>query len=293
MIKLDNIMICSMTAFARCEKEFSWGSVIWEIRSLNKRYLDIYIDAPRSVHVLFVDMHKKIKNFIVRGRIECFLYVKVTDIASEFFINEKLLRFLIESVRYVQTRIDDGKIDIMSILSWPGLVVCNKYNISDINVIILQLFEETLRYLVRERKREGLFLKEKIVERLHFIREIVQKIRQDIPNILDLKRKKLIDKIKDACIIVDNVRLEQELLIVIQKFDISEEIDRMIGHVEGACGLLLQEGPMGRQLDFVSQELYRESNTISAKSVSFSVIQLAISLKVCIEQMREQVQNIE
>lgn len=286
-------MIYSMTAFSKCEKKFFWGSVVWEIRSLNKRYLDIYIDAPKYVHALYSKIHDKIRKFIVRGRIECFLYIKVTDIASEFFINEKLLKFLIIAIKQIQTQIDDGKVDVLSILSWPGVMTCNKHNIPNIDEIILRLFDEVLEFLIRERKREGLFLQAKIMERLCLIREIVQRIQQDIPNMLRLKRKNLLSKMKDVCIVVDTVRLEQELLIVIQKIDISEEIDRMIGHVKAACDLLLMKEPMGRQLDFISQELYREANTISSKSVSFSITQLSISLKVCIEQIREQIQNIE
>lgn len=285
-------MICSMTAFARYEKKYMWGNVSWEIRSLNQRYLEIYIDIPKNLHGLSWDIRKKIKSFLFRGKIECFLHFETNNVViSEFNIDEKLVRHLVVAAEWIKIQTKEGKIDPLLILSWPGVITYKKNHIININLILLECFEKTLDYLIRDREREGLFLKEKIMERLHCMHQEVKKMHCYIPNVLDMKRKKLLEQVKDFC--VDETRLEQELLIIAQKIDISEEIDRLISHIKEAYNILLQKGPVGRRLDFISQELYREVNTISAKSINFNITCLSISLKVLIEQIREQIQNIE
>lgn len=285
-------MVCSMTAFARCERKYVWGSISWEIRSLNQRYLDVYIDVPKHLYSLSWDIRKKIKSSLFRGKIECFLHIEMSKvIISEFNVNKKLIDQLIISAQWIKNKTKEGQIEPLSLLSWPGVITYKQNNISDISLILLELFKETLDYLIRDREREGLFLKECIIKKLCFVREEIKKIQCFIPVVLEMKRKKLLEQLKDFC--VDSVRLEQELLIIVQKIDISEEIDRLVGHVKEVYNIFAKTGPIGRQLDFILQELYREVNTISAKSVNFNITRSSIFLKVLIEQMREQVQNIE
>lgn len=287
-------MICSMTAFARCEKKYEWGNISWEIRSLNQRYLDIYVDIPKYIYGLSWEIRKRIKHCLIRGKIECCLYIVMNNTISEFNVNEQLVHHIIASVNWIKTHIDEGIINLISVLSWPGVVTYKQNDIVNINLYLLECFEETLRYLIQDREREGLFLKERIIERLCCMNKEVENMRGYIPDVLILKRNKLLERMRDISICVDNnVRLEQELLMIAQKIDISEEIDRLVSHIKESYNVLSQRGPVGRRLDFISQELYREVNTISAKSINFNITQSAIALKVLIEQMREQVQNIE
>lgn len=289
-------MIYSMTAFSRFEKKFGWGNIVWEIRSLNQRYLDISVDIPNYLREFSWEIRKKVKSCLLRGKIECFLYIEMTDtiISREFNVDKQLVHHLIESAKWIKTCTNEGEINPLLVLSWPGVITYKKNVVAnDINLVLLECFEETLYHLIQNRKREGLFLKEKILEKLNCIYEEIEKMRQCIPDILKLKREKILKQMKDICIYVDSVRLEQELLIIVQKIDISEEIDRLTSHIKEAENILSKKGPMGRRLDFISQELYREVNTIASKSISFDITQSVVSLKVLIEQIREQVQNIE
>lgn len=295
IVELDDFMVFSMTAFARYEKKYIWGCISWEIRSLNQRYLDIYIDVPKYLHGLSWEIRNRIKNCLVRGKIECYLRMELDNtVISEFHVNEQLVHHLISSAKRVQMYTKEGKINPLLILSWPGVITYKKNTVDNINLVLLKCFEKTLSLLIQDREREGVFLKEKIEEKLRCMYEEMDIIRQCIPNVLDLKRKTLLEQINEYCTsCVDDIRLEQELLIITQKIDISEEIDRLTSHIEAVYHVLLEPGSIGRRLDFISQELCREANTIASKSINFNITQSAISLKVFIEQIREQVQNIE
>lgn len=289
-------MIFSMTAFARCDKKYKWGNISWEIRSLNQRYLDIYIDIPKYLHGLFWDVRERIKNVIIRGKIECYLNIEIFDtMISEFHINEELVCHLIDSAKQIKIKAQAGEINPLLILSWPGVVTYKQNNnVNDIHMFVLQCLDETLCCLIQNRKKEGFFLKERIAEKLSCIQMELDKIRRCIPNVLDLKRKTILEQAKSMDVCIDgNLKLEQALLIMIQKLDIAEEMDRLDSHIQAAYNILSMIGPIGRQLDFISQELYREVNTISAKSVNCNITQFSISVKVFVEQIREQAQNIE
>lgn len=289
-------MIFSMTAFARCDKKYKWGNIVWEIRSLNQRYLDIYIDIPKYLYGLFWDVRERVKNVVIRGKIECYLNIEIFDtMISEFHINEELVDYLIDAAKQIKIKVQAGEIDPLLILSWPGVVTYKQNSdVHDIHMFVLQCLDETLCCLIQNRKKEGFFLKERIVEKLSFIQMEVDKIRQCIPNVLGLKRKTVLEQAKSMDVCVDgNIKLEQALLVMIQKLDITEEIDRLNSHIQTAYNILSMTGPMGRQLDFILQELYREVNTISAKSINCNITQFSISVKVFVEQIREQVQNIE
>lgn len=287
-------MVFSMTAFARCDRKYTWGNISWEIRSLNKRYLDIFIDIPKYLDGLFWVIREKIKSFLIRGKIECYLNLEICNASiSEFNVNEELVHYLIVSAKRIQENTKVGKINPLLILSWPGVVTYKKDSISDLNSIILQCLDETLCCLMKDREREGRFLQERIVEKLSCISIEVEKMCRCIPDMLNLKRKNLLEQMEEYVCVDDRLRLEQVLLGIIQKMDISEEIDRLNSHINAANNIFLTAGSIGRRLDFISQELLREINTISAKSMSFDITQSAISVKVFIEQIREQVQNLE
>lgn len=291
-------MVYSMTAFSRHDVKYTWGNVTWEICSLNQRYLDIHIDLPKYLFDLSWMVRKQIENSLIRGKIACSLRVKInTDCHSNninmLIINEKLVHYLISHVKWVKTLINEGDINLMDILSWPGVITYEQNNMNNVSTELLISFKEALNNLVQNKEKEGFFLKNKIIERLHLMYKEVNAIRQYIPKVLEWKRTKLLEQMKDVCVYTDPVRLEQELLIVAQKIDISEEVDRLTGHIQEMHRVLDQKGSIGRRLDFIIQELYREANTLTSKSINSYMTQSAISLKIFIEQVREQTQNIE
>ncbi|URJ25080.1 YicC/YloC family endoribonuclease [Candidatus Blochmannia ocreatus (nom. nud.)] len=290
-------MVYSMTAFSKYEGKYTWGSVTWEIYSLNQRYLDIHINLPKNFHNILSIIRKEIKNVLVRGRLECTATVNMNDDYNHknFFIDKKLVHHLIKSAKWIKTLVNTGDIDPLKILFWPG-VINYEHNIlvkEDIYPELFISFKEALSGLIKDREREGICLKNGIAERLNLISKEINKIRRYIPSVLDDKRKKLLEYMQDVCVYTNAIRLEQELLIIAQKIDISEEVDRLISHIKEMNNILSSLGPVGRRLDFMSQELYREANTLASKSINSYIIQLAVSVKLLIEQIREQAQNIE
>lgn len=287
-------MIKSMTAFSGNETIYIWGHASWEIRSLNQRYLDIYMDLPKNLFELSTIIRKKIKNQLSRGKIECSLKININqEKNNELFINKNLISTLILHARWIKKEIKEGEIDPIQLLYYPGVLLQKTNNNSHINNDLLISFEKTLERLIKNREKEGTCLKEKIIDKLHCISQKINDIQKHIPNSIQQKRTKLLNQIKNTCLNFDETRLEQELFIVIQKIDISEEIDRIIIHIQEIHHLLSKKSPIGKQLGFIAQELQREINTLTAKSIDINIINLAISIKVFIEQIREQIQNIE
>lgn len=287
-------MVNSMTAFSKNESHYNWGCICWEIRSLNQRYLDIHIDLPKNLNELSWIIRKKIQNHFVRGKIECNLQLDIYNNSNnQITLNKNLIHTLITSAQWIKKQINEGEIEPLGILNYPGVISHKLHNTNNIDNELLTSFEHTLNQLKQHREKEGSFLKEKITERLNYISDNINSIQQYMPNIIHQKRKKLLEYVQNSCIEFDSSRLEQELLIIIQKIDITEELERLIFHVKEMSYFLLQTGSIGRRLDFIAQELQRESNTLTAKSTDTNLTQLAISLKVLIEQIREQIQNIE
>ncbi|URJ23242.1 YicC family protein [Blochmannia endosymbiont of Camponotus sp. C-003] len=294
-------MIHSMTAFSKNEEKYTWGNVTWEICSLNQRYLDIHIDLPKYLYGLSWVIRKNIKDSLIRGRVECVLHIQINkncDSNTETVsVNKPLVNNLVLYAKWIKTLTNEGEINPIDILSWPGVITYEKNNLdnmkNNVHSELLICFKKTLDNLIQDRKREGVFLKNKIIERLHLMYSEVNKIRQYIPNVLECKRKQLLEYMKDVCVYTDPARLEQELLMIAQKIDISEEVDRLTIHIKEMHRILDENGAVGRRLDFVIQELHREANTLTSKSINSYITQLAISLKIFIEQIREQTQNIE
>lgn len=287
-------MVNSMTAFSKNETNYNWGCAFWEIRSLNQRYLDIHIDLPKYLNELSMIIQKKIHNNFIRGKIECSLQLDIhNNTISRLVIDKRLINDLIASAKWIKTQLNEGEIEPVSILRYPGVISYKHHTTDSINDELLVSFEKALNQLQHNRKKEGAFLKKQIKNRLHYISDKINSIRQYIPDIIHKKREKLLKYIKESCVNVDPMRLEQELLIIIQKIDITEELDRLKFHVQEMYYVLSQTGSIGRRLDFIAQELQRESNTLTAKSINANLTHLAISLKILIEQIREQIQNIE
>ncbi|WJV54132.1 YicC/YloC family endoribonuclease [Prodigiosinella aquatilis] len=287
-------MIRSMTAYARREIKGDWGSAAWELRSVNQRYLETYIRLPEQFRGLEPIIRERIRNRLTRGKIECNLRFELDPRAQgSLILNEKLAKQLVEAANWVKMQSDEGEVNPLEVLRWPGVMVAQEQDLDAISVELLQTLESTMDDFIAARESEGNALKTLIEQRLAGVSEEVAKVRAHMPNILQWQRERLVNKLEDANVQLENNRLEQELVLLAQRADVAEELDRLEAHVKETYKILDKQEAVGRRLDFMMQEFNRESNTLASKSINADVTTSAIELKVLIEQMREQIQNIE
>jgi len=284
----------SMTGFSRKETKYDWGIIIWEIRSINQRYLEMSIRVSDEFRILEPKIRKYIQSHINRGKIECTLILEYNNSNyNNIYIKEKLINNIIKKIESLKIKNIATNVNLIDLLNWPGVLNNNKKNLNTITEKVLISLKETMNELINSRKNEGLALKKLIKNRLLLMQTEIKEIKKNIPNSLILERKKLLLKFKQLKIEVDYHRFEQELLIIVQKMDIHEEIDRIDTHIKEIFIVLTKKEPIGRRLDFILQEVNREANTLTSKSISSNITTSAIEIKVLIEQIREQVQNIE
>ncbi|MEH6346347.1 MAG: YicC/YloC family endoribonuclease [Bermanella sp.] len=287
-------MILSMTAFARADHEGLAGIFYWEIRSVNSRYLELHFRLPDSLKSIEGDLRDTIRAKLTRGKVECNLKYIANTGQQELTINEALVSQLNQAADQVHALIGPGNaLDALEILKWPGVLSQPELDMGQVKTDALQGFDSALTDLVKMREREGSALKVFIEQRMTGIDEEVSKVKAILPQILQAQRESLLKRLRDVQIKVDEERFEQEMVILLQKTDVDEELDRLQAHLEEVGRILKQGGAIGRRLDFMMQELNREANTLSSKSISHLTTQIAVQLKVLIEQMREQIQNIE
>ncbi|PCK09961.1 MAG: YicC family protein [Alteromonadaceae bacterium] len=289
-------MPLSMTGFARQELKDTWGSLVCEIRSVNHRYLETNLRMPDTLRALEPVLRESIRKNMGRGKIEVNFHLK-TEVAQtneEVSLNEALASQIAALATQVQAKLDNpAPLNALDILSWPGVVQSSELDTDDIKSKAKALFQSALEQLIANRKREGDELGQLIEQRLVSIAEIAVKVRQLLPEILKQHQSKLKVKLDALKVEVDTERFQQEAIYIAQKADVAEELDRLDTHLIEVRRTLSQKGPTGRRLDFLMQELNREANTLSSKSLASDTTQLAVDLKVLIEQMREQIQNIE
>ncbi|MEH2922192.1 YicC/YloC family endoribonuclease [Samsonia erythrinae] len=287
-------MIRSMTAYARREIKGNWGSAAWELRSVNQRYLETYLRLPEQFRSLEPVARERIRARLTRGKIECSLRFELDPSAqSALILNEKLAKQLVDAANWVKMQSDEGEINPVDILRWPGVMVAEEQDLDAISAELLTALEGALDDFIAARESEGNALKALIEQRLAGVSAEVVKVRAQMPNILQWQRERLQSKLEDAQVQLENNRLEQELVLLAQRVDVAEELDRLDAHVKETYKILKKEEAVGRRLDFMMQEFNRESNTLASKSINADVTASAIELKVLIEQMREQIQNIE
>ncbi|WP_224554219.1 YicC/YloC family endoribonuclease [Pectobacterium versatile] len=287
-------MIRSMTAYARREIKGNWGSAAWELRSVNQRYLETYLRLPEQFRSLEPVARERIRARLTRGKIECNLRFELDPSAqSALILNEKLAKQLVNAANWVKMQSDEGEINPVDILRWPGVMSAEEQDLDAISAELLVALEGALDDFIAARESEGDALKGMIEQRLAGVSAEVVKVRAQMPNILLWQRERLQSKLEDAQVQLENNRLEQELVLMAQRVDVSEELDRLDAHVKETYKILKKEEAVGRRLDFMMQEFNRESNTLASKSINADVTASAIELKVLIEQMREQIQNIE
>jgi uncharacterized protein (TIGR00255 family) len=283
-----------MTAYARREIKGDWGSAAWELRSVNQRYLETYIRLPEQFRSLEPVIRERIRNRLTRGKIECGLRFELDPRAQgQLILNEQLAKQLVTAANWVKMQSDEGEVNPLDILRWPGVMSAQEQDLDAISAELMKALEAALDDFIIARESEGNALKTLIEQRLVGVSAEVAKVRAHMPNILQWQREKLQSKLDEAQVQLDGNRLEQELVLLAQRIDVAEELDRLEAHVRETYKILNKQEAVGRRLDFMMQEFNRESNTLGSKSINADVTASAIELKVLIEQMREQIQNIE
>jgi uncharacterized protein (TIGR00255 family) len=288
-------MIQSMTAFARVQSQTGKGNFVCELRSINHRYLEFSLRLPEVLHACEIPMRDLIRERVARGKVECyFSYQPASSANAAITVNTTLAKKVCEATEMIAAMLEKpGAINPMSILHWPGILETPTVTVESVQEDVLKLLETALKELIEARQREGEQLKKLFLQRLDTIKIEIDKVRKRLPTILESQRQRLIARFTEAKLQLDSNRLEQELVLYAQKIDVSEELERLETHVIEVRRVLEQGGAMGRRLDFLMQELNREANTLGSKSVDAETTRAAVELKVLIEQIREQVQNIE
>jgi uncharacterized protein (TIGR00255 family) len=289
----------SMTAFARLQETCDAGALTWEIRSVNHRYLELSLKLPDDFKSLEAEIRKLVSQYLKRGKIDLGLRYKLHQVEDgDVRLNEDILRRLGQVEQEVLSIVHAGqKLSVAEILSWPGVIADSEKDLSPLVSLALPSLEIALGQLVESRETEGEALQQMISSRCQQISDIVDQLRAHRPAMMSAIREKwdnhLNDKLKAWSEGADNGRLEQELVILAQKLDVDEELDRIDTHIKEVGKVLKRKEAVGRRLDFLMQELNREANTLGSKSQDSQTTQWSVDLKVLIEQMREQVQNIE
>ncbi|NNF65946.1 MAG: YicC family protein [Gammaproteobacteria bacterium] len=288
-------MIRSMTAFARREHRADWGEIIWEIRAVNHRYLEMGFRLPEDLRSLESACRKAISKKLGRGKVDCSLKVNFDDTAaSDIRLNQKLLDSLISQTTGLASKLESpAAISPLGLLRWPGVVAESKRDLGPVEKAALQLLEETLAALSESRATEGERIREMLLERCDGVEHHVKAVRKRLPEVMLRMREKLTTRLEELSQDFDKDRVEQELVILAQKMDVAEELDRLDSHLTETRKVLDRNDPVGRRLDFLMQEFNREANTLGSKSNDPQTTNSAVDIKVLVEQMREQVQNIE
>jgi uncharacterized protein (TIGR00255 family) len=288
-------MIASMTAFGRTESNSDVGHIIWEIRTVNHRYLEINLRILEELRMLEASIRDHISKRIHRGKIDCTLrYEPLINEGSGLSLNTELIKVLLESANSIKSTIPEpGVINPLDVLRWPGVINRETPDPERIGGPLLQQLDKTLDGVIETRRQEGEKLYGFIVERCESAEKIVADIKNKYPEILDSLRERMQLRAQELQIELDKDRLEQEILLLSQKYDVTEEMDRLEMHIKEVRRVLDKKEPVGRRLDFLMQELNREANTLGSKSAHYDCTNASVELKVLIEQMREQIQNIE
>lgn len=284
-----------MTAFSRIQSQGEWGSLVCEMRSINHRYLEISIHTPEAIRILEAPIRELIKKNIQRGKIECAIrYQSGSAASSSLSINTVLAKELSQASETIAALLKNaGPVSPLDILRFPGVLESQESDAKKLQTEVFHLLDLALKDLLAARAREGEDLKQLFLQRMDLIQSELVKVRGRLPDVMQEQKDKLLKRLADAKSELDPGRLEQEMVIYAHKIDVAEEIDRTETHISEVRRVLKQGGLAGRRLDFLLQELNREANTLGSKSVDSVLTHAAVEMKVLIEQVREQVQNIE
>jgi uncharacterized protein (TIGR00255 family) len=287
--------IHSMTGFARAQVQGDWGLLVCELRSINHRYLEVSVHLPEALRELENAVREQIRHHVKRGKIECYVRYQPSEMEGDrMSINTHFAQQLCRANQTIADLLKSSVVmNTMDILRWPGVLEIPELDLETLEDEMVNLLEKGLTDLVEMRAREGNELKELFIQRLDAMHAEVTKVKVFLPQMMAAQREKLIARFADAKLELDPGRVEQEIVLFAQRIDIAEELDRLITHITETRRILKQGGVAGRRLDFLMQELHREANTLGSKSVGIETTHASVELKVLIEQMREQVQNVE
>lgn len=288
-------MTASMTAFARRETVTPWGALTWELRSVNHRYLEMALRLPEELRGLEPRVRELLNARLVRGKVDGTLRFQPGEAAAGAIEmnEEQVQRLLAAADRLRAAAADTAPLRAIDVLRWPGVLKAQPLDVDSLGAAALEALSAAIEDLVKTRSREGARMQEFMLQRLQAMEQLVVQAKELLPEATRLFRERLETRLKDIKQQLDPARLEQEMVLFAQKSDVTEEIDRLTAHFAEIRRVFAQAGPVGRRLDFLMQELNREANTLSSKSTDTRLTNVAVELKVLIEQLREQVQNIE
>lgn len=288
-------MIKSMTAFARNQQNLAEGELVWELRSVNHRYLELHMKLPEDFRAKETRFRELIQQRLKRGKVECFLRFNAQTLTTDTVsVNLERAKNMVHACQEINDLLHQpSEVDPISILQWPGVVQEAQIDMKPVLLASEKSLIAALDELVSNRVREGERMREILQQRCDAIQAIVDQARANMPEIRQRYEQRLRDRLDVLDIEVNKDRLEQELVHLIQKQDVDEELDRLDSHISEMKDILGRDEAVGRRLDFLMQELNREANTLGSKSADISSTNASVELKVLIEQMREQIQNIE
>ena len=285
-------MVSSMTAFARLEDSGEWGHAVWEIRTVNHRYLDVSIRLPEELRVLESGVRERISDRLKRGKVECNLRYDADSTLDNIAVNTRLTEKIIQASRSLPVD-NPAPLNPVDVLRWPGVIEKNTPDLEQTGACLFILLDKALQNIVDSRRREGEKTGRMIEDRCDLSLQQIEQVRARVPEIIAALSERHLARVQELGIELDNGRMEQEIALLSQKLDVAEELDRLETHIHEVRRVLAETEPMGRRLDFLMQEMNREANTLGSKSAHIDTSNASIELKVLIEQMREQVQNIE
>jgi uncharacterized protein (TIGR00255 family) len=286
-------MIASMTGFARQERSGAFGTLVCEIRSVNHRFLDAAVRLPDSCRGLESELRQNLARELRRGKVDCTVLHRPPT-AAALQVDEAALAPLLARTRQLAKQLpEQGRINILDLLRWPGVLREEQLDAEALQAAVRELFDSTVTSLSAARSREGQRLAELILQRCDALGVLIAQVRARLPEVLARVRARIEARLAELGGELNQERIEQEIVLLLHRLDVDEELDRLTGHIEETRRTIAAPEAAGRRLDFLLQEFNREANTLSSKSQDLETTRSAVEMKVAIEQMREQVQNIE
>jgi uncharacterized protein (TIGR00255 family) len=288
-------MISSMTGYAAAAREYAWGTLTVELRSVNHRYLDIQFRMPDELRALEAQLREALAARMTRGKVDCRIGLAATGKCQRLpELNSSLLQQLIGLDAQVRAALPDAaSMRVSDVLRWPGMLGADEQPLEEARAACRELALAALEEFLAARRREGEKLESLLLERAAAVEARLADVQPRMPLVLAAFRDKLAARLKEAMVAGDDERIRQEVTLFANRIDVDEELSRLTAHVTELRGILAAGGTVGKRLDFLMQELNREANTLGSKSVDLEVTRAAMDLKLLIEQMREQIQNIE
>ena len=286
-------MISSMTSYVQMIDDSAIGRLVWDIRSVNQRYFELNIRVPESIREIQDEFRTRLAKALGRGKVEAYCrFIPGESSPERFHLNHDALAQLASLKDELEGKLGKTEVEFSHMINWPGLIETKMHDVKTLQAASLELLDKAIEKMQAIRQKEGEGIKVFLSERLVEIETSVQKIESQLPIAIEAQEKNIRDKFEKLQIELDSDRIAQEMVWLVQKTDIAEEVQRLRSHVDAMRDVIAKGGACGKRLDFLLQELNREANTTASKAFTAEISHLAVGMKVAIEQMREQVQNI-